>query len=125
MPTHFDDDETPIVQFDLRYEISAFLIFRRLRDGKPVTLIDVRANRQGYTLEGSEPVTAEWVPPNDRPVVLFDDDGKEAIAAAEYYHQKGFTNVKALFGGLELWKFSLDPEVVGEETFLVPLDPVA
>ena len=121
MPTHFDDDETPIVQFDMRYEISAFLIFRRLRDGKPVTLIDVREDPSGYTLQGGQRVSADWEPPTDRPVVLFDDDGTEAIKAAEHYHERGFTNVKALFGGLDLWKFSLDPEVVGQETFLVPL----
>jgi rhodanese-related sulfurtransferase len=123
MPTNFDDDETPIVQFDMRFEISAFLIFRRLRDGKPVTLIDVRQNPSGFTLEGSELLSDEWEPPTDRPVVLFDDDGREAIAATERFHERGFTNVKALFGGLDLWKFSLDPEIVGEETFLIPLAP--
>ena len=58
-------------------------------------------------------------PPTDRPVVFFDDDGREAIAAVERFHDRGFTNVKALFGGLDLWKFSLDPEIVGEETFLI------
>ena len=47
----------------------------------------------------------------------------EAIAATERFHERGFTNVKALFGGLDLWKFSLDPEIVGEETFLIPLAP--
>ena len=30
-------------------------------------------------------------------------------------------HVKALFGGLELWKFSLDPNVVGEHTYLIEL----
>ena len=121
MPTHFDEDDTPIVQFDMRFEISAFLIFRRLRDGKPVILIDVRHNPAGYTLQGSEPLREDWEPPIARPVVFFDNDGREAIAAVQSFHERGFTNVKALFGGLDLWKFSLDPEVVGAETFLVPL----
>ena len=121
MPTHFDAKDTPIVQFDIRYEISSYLIFRRLRDGKPVVLMDVREEPTGYTLKGAERVSAGWEPPSDRPVVLFDDDGTTAIAAAEHYHELGFTNVKALFGGLELWKFALDPEVVGQETFLVRL----
>jgi hypothetical protein len=31
----------------------------------------------------------------------------------------GWPRVRALFGGLDLYEFSLDPEVVGEETFLV------
>jgi rhodanese-related sulfurtransferase len=121
MPTYFDDDDTPIVQFDMRFEISSFLVFRRLRDGKPVTLIDVRQTPAGYTLEGSVLLTDDWEPPTDRPVVFFDNDGREALAVVERFHERGFTNVKALFGGLDLWKFSLDPEILGEETFLVPL----
>ena len=32
---------------------------------------------------------------------------------------RGYGRVKALFGGLDLYEFSLDPEVVGSETFLV------
>ena len=122
MPTHFDEDDRPTVQFDLLREISAFLIFRRLRDGKPVTLVDVRRQPSDYTLQGSVLLNDDWEPPIDRPVVFFDNDGVEALAAVEHFHEKGFTNVKALFGGLDLWKFSLDPEVVGEETFLIPLD---
>ena len=31
----------------------------------------------------------------------------------------GYPRVKALFGGLELYEFSLDPEVVGQETYLL------
>ena len=31
---------------------------------------------------------------------------------------QGYPRVKALFGGLELYEFSLDPEVVGSETYL-------
>ncbi len=30
----------------------------------------------------------------------------------------GWSHVKALFGGLDLWEFALDPAVVGAETFL-------
>ena len=115
------DDETPVVQFDLRLEISAFVVFRRLRDGKPMSLIDVRPEPEGYTLEGAEPLIEGWQPPSDRQVVLFDDDGRRAIEIAGRFQEEGHTHVKALFGGLELWKFSLDPEIVGVETFLVKL----
>lgn len=121
MPTNFLDDETPVVQFDLRLEISAFVVFRRLRDGKPMSLIDVRPEPEGYTLEGAEPFLEGWQPPSDRQVVLFDDDGRRAIEIAGRFQEEGHTHVKALFGGLELWKFSLDPEIVGAETFLVKL----
>jgi hypothetical protein len=31
----------------------------------------------------------------------------------------GWPRVKALFGGLQLYEFALDPEVVGAETYLL------
>jgi hypothetical protein len=119
MPTNYDEDAAPIVQFDARLEISPFLVFRRLREGKPVTLVDVRKEPKGHTLEGSEPLTAEFEPPPGHTTVLFDDDGTLAIDIAEAFQERGHAQVKALFGGLELWKFSLDPNVVGEHTYLV------
>jgi hypothetical protein len=51
--------------------------------------------------------------------VLFDDDGSLAAEGARHMQAAGYPRVRALFGGLELWEFSLDPEVVGEETYLV------
>jgi rhodanese-related sulfurtransferase len=126
MPTKYDEDATdsaPIIQFDARLEISPFLVFRRLREGKPVALVDVRKEPKGFTLEGSEPLTADFEPPADGITVLFDDDGKEAIDVAEAFQERGHAQVKALFGGLDLWKFSLDPKVVGEHTYLIELPP--
>jgi hypothetical protein len=119
MPTKYDEDAAPIVQFDARLEISPFLVFRRLREGKPVTLVDVRKEPKGHTLEGSEPLNAEFEPPPDHMTVLFDDDGTLAIDIAEAFQERGHAQVKALFGGLELWMFSLDPNVVGEHTYLI------
>jgi len=52
-------------------------------------------------------------------VVLFDDDGTTAVDGARHMQGAGWPRVKALFGGLDLYEFSLDPEVVGEETFLL------
>ena len=121
MPTKYDEDSSPIVQFDARLEISPFLVFRRLREGKRVALVDVRKEPKGYTLEGSEPFTAEFEPPTDGITVLFDDDGTLAIDVAEAFQERGHAQVKALFGGLELWKFSLDPNVVGEHTYLIEI----
>jgi hypothetical protein len=123
MPTKYDEDSAPIIQFDAKREISPFLVFRRLREGKPVTLIDVRKEPKGYTLEGSEPLTAEFEPAPDHMTVMFDDDGTLAIDVAEAFQERGHAQVKALFGGLELWKFSLDPNVVGEHTYLIELPP--
>lgn len=118
MPTTFDDEKTPVVSFDVRLEVSPFLVFRRLRDSQPVELVDVRAEPKDHTLRGARRLDEEWSPPEDRMVVLFDDDGSEALQAAERFQEQGHTRVKALFGGLDLWRFSLDPEVVGEDTYL-------
>ncbi|MEZ5331628.1 MAG: DUF1015 family protein [Thermoanaerobaculia bacterium] len=64
----------------------------------------------------------QWEPPTDRDVVLFDAEGDAAVEIARRYQQRGHPRVKALFGGLDLWTFALDPEVVGEETYLESLD---
>jgi rhodanese-related sulfurtransferase len=125
MPTKYDEDAAPIIQFDARLEISPFLVFRRLREGKPVTLVDVRKEPKGHTLEGSEILSADFEPPPDATTVLFDDDGTLAIDIAEAFQERGYAQVKALFGGLELWKFSLDPNVVGEHTYLIALPETA
>ena len=77
------------------------------------------------TLRGGIPYPGpEWSPPKEEDVILFDDDGSIAIEGARHMQAAGWTRVKALFGGLELYEFSLDPEVVGEETFLVRTGPV-
>ncbi|MDX1643574.1 MAG: hypothetical protein R3244_04350, partial [Thermoanaerobaculia bacterium] len=61
-------------------------------------------------------------PPEGEQVVLFDRDGREAEPIARRLQAAGYDNVKMLFGGLELYEFSLDPEVVGERTYLDDLE---
>jgi hypothetical protein len=122
MPTRFVDGETPLVQFDPQLEISPFAVFRLLREGRPLLLIDVRPEppeTRPLTLRGAVPYPGpEWSPPADADVVLFDDDGGLAVDGARHMQAAGHRRVQALFGGLELYEFSLDPEVVGEETYL-------
>jgi hypothetical protein len=128
MPTRWLEDSTPIVQFDPQLEISPFALFRRLKDGEAPLLVDVRVEPGrdpepgiGHrTLQGAIPYPGpEWSPPKDRDVVLFDQDGSAAVDGARHMQAAGWPRVKALFGGLDLYEFSLDPQVVGEETFLV------
>ncbi|HEX9941288.1 MAG TPA: hypothetical protein VGG03_04670 [Thermoanaerobaculia bacterium] len=122
MPTRYLEDSTPVVQFDPQLEVSPFVLFRRLKEGRPPVLVDVRPQPGRLTLAGAIPYPGpEWSPPADEDVVLFDDDGATAIDGARHMQAAGWPHVKALFGGLELYEFSLDPEVVGEETFLVRL----
>jgi len=120
MPTRFLDDATPVVQFDPQLEVSPFALFRRLREGRPPVLVDVRPQAGRLTLAGAIAYPGpDWSPPADEDVILFDDDGALAVDGARHMQGAGWPRVKALFGGLELYEFSLDPQVVGEETFLI------
>lgn len=120
MPTRFLDDSTPVVQFDPQLEVSPFALFRRMKDGLPPLLVDVRPAPGALSLRGAISYPGpDWSPPRDEDLVLFDDDGSVAVDGARHMQAAGWPRVRALFGGLELYEFSLDPEVVGEETFLV------
>jgi rhodanese-related sulfurtransferase len=99
--------------------MSPFILFRRLRDGQPLELIDVRQTPTAVRIEGSTPWPgSQFEPIGDRDVVFIDDDGSTALELAAELQERGFDRVKALFGGLELYTFALDPEVVGDGTFL-------
>jgi hypothetical protein len=52
-------------------------------------------------------------------VVLVDDDGSMTVEIAHRWQAAGYPLVRALFGGLQLYEFSLDPQVVGPETYLI------
>ena len=121
MPFHLRADGKPVVAFDPRLEISPFALFRRLDEGKQTLLVDVRAGTQsGRSLKGAvRPEGPEWRPRADLDAVLFDDDGSAAVETAARWIEQGHERVRALFGGLDLYEFSLDPEVVGTETYLV------
>lgn len=119
MPTHFRDDKTPIVQFDPRVEVSPFLLFKRLKEDRAPRLIDVRPERKLRTLRGAETFEGEgWKPEDGEEIILFDEDGTIALPLVLHFHRAGFERVKMLFGGLDLYEFSLSPEVVGSDTFL-------
>jgi len=119
MPTHFRPDQKPIVQFDPRLEVSPFTLFRRLREDRAPQLIDVRRTPGTRNLRGAERWPGEaWRPEENAEVVLFDDDGSESLPIVAKLQHQGYERVKMLFGGLDLYEFSLDPEVVGSDTFL-------
>lgn len=118
MPTELLNGEIPVIQFDPQREMSPFTLFRRLRDGAAPLLVDVRPAPGELTLRGATPWQAGFQPPGDRDTVLFDDDGERALALVEELHAAGHTRVRALFGGLDLYEFALDPQVVGAETYL-------
>ena len=120
MPTRLLDGGVPIVEFDLACEVSPYVLFRLLKNGGVVPmLLDVRTHPTRRTLAGAIPLPPDWTPPEDRDAILFDDAGDTALLLARGFQQQGHERVRALFGGLELYEFALDPAVVGVETFLV------
>lgn len=119
MPTERAADGTPIVQFDVTLEVSPFELLRRIESATPPVLVDVREGAGERTLAGAQSWPGEdWTPPADVDTVLFDDDGSRAVAVAAELRRQGHERVRALFGGLELYAFCLDPEIVGAETYL-------
>lgn len=123
MPIYRRDDGKPVVEFDPLLELSPFTLWRRLEENRAPLLIDVRQDPAGMTLRGAERLSdPTWEPDPEATVVLFDDDGSEAIELVRRLHARGFDRVRSLFGGLQLYEFSLDPEVIGRDTHLVPLD---
>lgn len=122
MPTYSRDDGTPIVQFDATLEISPFALLRRLQSASPPVLIDGRVESdRRLTLAGALPYPGpDWTPEDrDQQIVIFDDRGHEALEMVADLRKRGYEQVRLLFGGLELYEFSLDPEVTGQETYLV------
>ena len=106
--------EPPAIEEPLH--ISPFELFRRLTDGETPTMIELRAD--GVTLRGAvrRPALAA---DSELPAgaILIDWSDAETTRLARLQRAAG-RDVRALYGGIELWDFALDPQVVGEERFL-------
>ncbi len=124
MPSYTDSRGNPVVEFQPQFEISPFSVFRALRDGVELVLVDVRTQAGRWTLDGAISMpNPDWLPDQtETQVILFDDDGREALVQVQRMHAAGHESVRALFGGLELYEFALDPQVVGEQTYLIAAD---
>jgi rhodanese-related sulfurtransferase len=113
------DESTPVVHFDPGVEVSPFALFRRLEEGRAPLLVDLRPDGGRLTFVGALSYPRPgWTPPEGREVVVFDDDGTAAVSEARRLQAAGFSRVKALFGGVDLYELALDPQVVGPETHL-------
>lgn len=120
MPTRHTTRGTPVVQFDPQLEVPPYTVYRRLKEGDPPLLIDVRPTGGRLALMGARALPApDWTPPREMDVVLVDDDGATAVEMARRLQAAGFPKVRALFGGLQLYEFSLDQQVVGTENYLI------
>jgi hypothetical protein len=107
------------IGFDPQLQISPFALFRALKEGRAPVLVDMRLVPGPLSFLGAvrfqDPA---WEPTDETEVVLFDDDGEAVTVLVRELQRRGFPRMRALFGGLRLYDFSLDPAVVGEERFL-------
>lgn len=118
--TAADGGLLPGIDLDPEVEVPPQSLFRALSEGRPPLLVDVRPGGGTPTLVDAVPWPGEsWEPPADRETVLFDRDGTEARELARRLRRQGHPRVRSLFGGVRLYDFALDPEVVGAERFLV------
>jgi rhodanese-related sulfurtransferase len=82
-------------------------------------LLDVRSREEfdAVHLEGSlllsqtvmREIMAEGT--NDRPLVIVDHEGRQALDAAAYFMGHGLQNVRCLRGGLDAWSREVDASV--------------
>ncbi len=100
-------------------EISAEALQSRIAGGNPPVLIDVRQpfeweiNRLPgavlFPLDRLGDVLDEYEPSEE--LVLDCHHGVRSLNAVFFLKQHGFTNVKSLAGGIDLWSMRIDPAV--------------
>lgn len=86
-------------------------------ENAPLRLLDIRSREEieAVHIEGSIPFTQEimtemlgrW--PRADLLVIYDHTGRKGIDAAAYFLGHGFTNVRALRGGIDAWAREMEP----------------
>ena len=86
----------------------------------PVHLLDIRTREeydavhipgaQLFSQELMNTILMQW-PREEGLVIVIDHHGTRSLDAAAYFSGHGFTNVKALMGGIDAWSQQVDPEL--------------
>ncbi|MGV3526452.1 MAG: rhodanese-like domain-containing protein [Candidatus Sericytochromatia bacterium] len=100
-------------------EISVQEAQTRLNQNPAPALIDVREDfeREICQIAGSQQLTealaktmlTTW--DRNQPIIFQCHHGGRSRAAAEYFQQQGFHNVRNLTGGIDAWSLEIDPSV--------------
>ena len=100
-------------------EISPKELKARLDSGRPPVLLDVRQdwetklcrleNAVHIPIEEIELRTEELNPEGE--IVVYCHQGVRSAAVAEYLRSLGFSDVKNLAGGLDVWARTIDPSM--------------
>ena len=85
----------------------------------PMRLLDIRTREEweAARIEGSilftqdvmNEMLARW--PREELLVIYDHTGAKSMDAAAYFLGHGFTQVRALYGGVDAWSIEVDPSV--------------
>ncbi len=106
---------------DLRLQISpaelAEILASSTDGGASVRLLDVRTQeeREAVALPGATAMSQELLREafatwdKSAPVFIYDHTGPQALDTAAYFAGHGFTNVKALAGGIDRYSQDVDP----------------
>lgn len=99
-----------------RHEITPQQLYALLKEGKPITLLDVRepyeyelANIGGRLIPLSELPRKYKLLDFQSEIVAICHHGNRSSVAVEFLLQQGFTNVKNLVGGIDRWSTDVDP----------------
>jgi rhodanese-related sulfurtransferase len=103
---------------DRRIQISPADLSQALHDGAP-RLIDVRTREEfeSARIEGAillnQELMQEIITTWDRsaPFIVIDHQGLRAMDAAAYFIGHGFTEARALAGGIDAWSKEIDPSI--------------
>ena len=104
---------------DTKLLIDAVELAEQLKSDKSIRLVDVRSREEfeAVHIDGSvmlsQPVMREILADgsNDRPLVIVDHQGRQALDAAAYFMGHGLKNVRCLRGGIDAWAQEVDPKL--------------
>jgi rhodanese-related sulfurtransferase len=95
---------------------------RKLDNGEPVYLVDVRFPEENaicrlpesllIPLPDLESQVGEVTPPENALVVVYCHHGVRSLTGAAILTQAGITNVASLAGGIDAWSRSIDPTLL-------------
>ncbi len=101
--------------------ITATELYRRLKAGEDIVLIDVRdhAERDICCLDNALHIPSDEIPDNvpklakNQMIVVFCHEGMRSFLVADYLeHHFGFTNVFNLVGGIDAWALQIDTQML-------------
>ena len=114
LTSHANDQKLQISPADLAAQLA-----EAEDEGLALQLIDLRTREEYeavaipgarlFSQELQREAFATWN--KDEPVVLYDHTGPRALDAAAYFAGHGFTNVKALAGGIDRFSQEADPSL--------------